>query len=354
MKMRSAIRKFLGASMLALVMALAGLTGLPGLDGSGGKAFAQSGKSVRPPASAVLPTTIIPQPGASDRWRAIRYGVVGTVSIPDKKAGIMVQSEGEAWRVLTQGPLQSVGSWLLLLSVLAIIAYYLIRGRVRVESGLSGRTVQRFSDNERFGHWLSATTFIVLALTGLNLMYGRLVLLPILGPEAFSALTDFGKIAHNYLAFGFMIGLVIMFKNWAKDNMPDATDAVWLAQGGGLFGKKGVHPPAKKFNAGQKFIFWSVMVGGAILTVSGLILLFPFAVTDIYGMQTTQLIHAAVALILIAVMVGHIYIGSLGMQGAFGAVSSGNVEVNWAREHHSLWAKEAIGAEGKGKSGARG
>lgn len=339
MKIRSAIGKFLGASMLALVMALAGLTGLPGLDGSGGKAYAQSGKSVRPPASAVLPTTIVPQQGSSDRWRSIRRGISGTVSIPDKKAGIMVQSEGESWRLLKEGKLRSTGMWVLLATVLLLAAYYLTRGRIRVHSGMSGRTVERFGQSERFGHWLSATTFIVLALTGLNLMYGRFVLLPILGADAFSALTDFGKMAHNYLAFGFMVGLVIMFKNWAKDNMPDATDSAWLARGGGFFGK-GAHPPAKKFNAGQKFIFWTVIIGGVVMAVTGLILLFPFAVTDIYGMQTTTLIHSALALFMIAVMIAHIYIGSLGMQGAFAAVSTGQVEINWAKENHSLWVKD--------------
>ena len=170
-------------------------------------------------------------------------------------------------------------------------------------------------------------------------MYGKFVLIPILGKPAFAAISYYGKFIHNYLAFPFMLGVVLMFVIWVRHNLFDRYDLNWLLKAGGLL-VKGVHPPARRFNFGQKFVFWSVIFGGAALSVSGLVLLFPFTVTDIFGMQDAQLIHAAVALVLIAIMIGHIYIGSLGMVGAFDAMGTGMVDKNWAKEHHSVWVEE--------------
>ena len=210
---------------------------------------------------------------------------------------------------------------------------------------------------------MTAVCFIVLALTGLNLLYGKHVLLPVLGPEVFAAITLAGKYAHNYLSFGFMVGVVLMFVLWVRHNLPSKYDVKWLAQGGGLL-VKGTHPPAKKFNFGQKIIFWCVILGGLSLSLSGIALLFPFqlamfnptfAVLNTIGfdlptnltameeMQLSQLWHAGVGLVLIAIIVGHIYIGSLGMEGAFAAMGSGQVDENWAREHHAVWVAEVKG-----------
>src|SRR3546814_644891 len=140
---------------------------------------------------------------------------------------------------------------------------------------MSGRKIERFNGLERFAHWLTATTFVVLALTGLNLLYGRYFLLPLVGPEIFSALTIGGKYAHNFLAFGFMIGIVMIAVLWVRQNILNRYDIIWLAKGGGMF-TKGTHPPARKFNAGQKILFWIVVLGGISISLSGLALLFPF------------------------------------------------------------------------------
>jgi formate dehydrogenase subunit gamma len=220
---------------------------------------------------------------------------------------------------------------------------------------------------ERFAHWLTAVCFIVLALTGLNLLYGKHVLLPVLGPTVFAALTLAGKYAHNYLAFGFMVGVVMMVVLWVRHNIPNKVDFQWLAKGGGLF-VKGVHPPSKKFNAGQKFIFWTVVLGGLSLSLSGISLLFPFTFAmfeptysflNVFGfglptdltpmdeMLHSQLWHTWIALGLIAIVIAHIYIGSLGMEGAFDAVGTGHVDENWAREHHNLWVEEVKSAAPK-------
>ena len=239
-----------------------------------------------------------------------------------------------------------------------------------VDSGLSGQTIERFNSLERATHWLTASSFIVLALTGLNVLYGRYIFKPILGPEIFAAVTSYGKFVHNYIAFAFILGIILMFVLWVRHNIPNTTDLRWLAVGGGLF-SKGVHPPSKRFNAGQKLIFWSVIIGGASLSVSGVALLFPFEVsiwagtfsllnmlglslpTELSALQETQLSliwHSLVGLVMIAIIIGHIYIGSVGMEGAIDAVGSGQVDLNWAREHHNLWVEEVESDAKKGQA----
>ncbi len=353
----SNIRKLVGALALALVVAYGGaavLTGSPALDMA--QAQAQTGGQVPGGASGAL--------SQSEMWRAVRGGITGTVSIPDKQAGQLVQSDGDVWRAAKNGPLSQFGGIFLLVSIIAIAAFFLIRGKIRIDHGRDpqGRTIERFNALERATHWLTASSFIVLGLTGLNVSYGRFVLKPILGPDAFGALTYYGKLAHNYIAFAFILGIVMMFFLWVRHNIPTLRDLKWLAVGGGLF-SKGVHPEAPRFNAGQKIVFWLVILGGASLTLSGLALMFPgdiqpwagtFAILNKLGadlptnlsiLQETQLSvlwHSLVGLIMIGAIIGHIYIGSLGMEGAIDAVASGQVDLNWAKEHHSLWVEEEM------------
>jgi formate dehydrogenase subunit gamma len=273
--------------------------------------------------------------------RALR-GAQGIVSIPDAKAAVLIQPQGRNWRQTMEGTIRSLGMWLVLGMLAVIIAFFLLRGRVTIEHGPSGRRVQRFNGLERFVHWFTASAFIVLALTGLNVTFGRHVLLPLLGPDLFSNVSLAFKYVHNYVAFAFMIGVVLTFLIWVIHNIPNRHDLEWLAAGGGLVGR-GTHPPAGKFNAGQKAVFWSVVVGGVALSVTGLYMLFPFQFGDIHSQQLMTVIHAIVALVLIAIIIAHIYIGTLGMEGAFDAMSTGQVDENWAREHHSVWYAQLKG-----------
>ena len=286
-----------------------------------------------------------------------------TSSIPDKQAGTMIQSYGEDWRLFRNGPLKDIGIWALVGMVGLLALFFLIRGRIRIDAGPSGRVIERFNEVERIAHWLTASTFVVLALTGLNLLYGQYVLLPILGPSIFSAITIGGKYAHNFLAFGFMLGVLMMIVLWVRHNIPNRYDLIWILKLGGLF-SKGVHPPSRKFNAGQKLIFWSVVLGGISISLSGLALMFPFklaffdgtfaflnmigfdlptGLTAMQEMQLSQIWHAVVGVVLVAIILAHIYIGSLGMEGAFDAMGSGYVDENWAREHHNVWVAEVKG-----------
>lgn len=315
------------------------------------------------PTGGTVPGNALGAASDTEIWRQVRQGIQGTVSIPDAKAGQLIQSEGESWRAWRNGPLSTFGGWALLGMIIALALFFALRGRIRIDAGPAGRTVERFNAIERFAHWLTAVSFIVLAITGLNLLYGRYVLLPILGPEVFSAITIAGKYAHNFIAFAFMLGVAMMLVLWLRHNIPNRYDLIWLSKAGGLF-SKGVHPPSKKFNAGQKVIFWAVVLGGFSISLSGISLLFPFefkmfegtyatlnafgaglpeTLTPMQEMQLSQLWHTIVGLFLIAVILAHIYIGSIGMEGAFAAMGSGQVDENWAREHHNIWVAELKG-----------
>ena len=315
--------------------------------------------------------------GSSDPelWRALRYGSADiTVSSGGEVATVLMQDGGMRWLNWRKGPLASWGGYLLLATLALLVLFYLIRGRIRIDGKKTGRTITRFKTIERFGHWLLAGSFILLGVTGLVTLFGRFGLIPLIGKDAFATLAIGSKWVHNNVSWAFMLALVMIFAMWIVHNLPDRTDLNWLAKGGGLF-KKGVHPPAKKFNAGQKFIFWAVILLGVSVSASGLSLLFPFelpmfaatfeklnaiGIPQLIGlgelrtelapheeMQYAQLWHAIVAFLMMAIIIAHIYIGSIGMEGAFEAMGSGEVEEQWAREHHALWVEEMKSSGGK-------
>lgn len=307
-------------------------------------AGAQHGQDPRPAAQTVNPSGQNPTSQSvreEDLLRQLQGGahMGGRVSIPDYKASVLQQPQGRDYREFRETYLPWIGGIAVLGMILALAAFFFTRGRIRLDhSEESGRKILRFNAFERFTHWLTALTFIALAVSGLNYIFGKRLLLPLIGPEAFAAWSQYAKFVHNYLSWPFMIGLLIMIVVWLRDNIPDRTDVTWLRQGGGLIGDG--HPPARRFNAGQKLIYWSVALGGLALSASGIVMLFPFSAADVNGMQLAQYIHATVGVLLIAVMIAHIYIGSLGMEGAYDAMGSGEVDLAWARTHHSLWVEE--------------
>ena len=332
--------------------------------GGGQPALAQTGGEV--------PGQTLGLNSDADLWRYIRQGNTGNTQMKNELAAVMIQSEGDNWRSVRNGPISVYGAAGVIGIIVLLAAFYSWRGRIMIDAGPSGKTIERFGSLDRFSHWLMAGSFVVLALTGLNLLYGRYVLLPVIGPEAFSAITTAGKYAHNYLSFAFMAGLALSFLLWVKHNIPSKIDLEWLKAGGGIL-SKGVHPPARKFNAGQKMIFWIVMIGGLSVSMSGIALMFPFqtamfaktfGLLNIIGLdlptnltllqeqQLNQLWHAIVSLVLMTIIIAHIYIGSVGMEGALDAMNSGKVDRNWAKEHHNLWVKEVDAAEKSGKSSA--
>jgi len=284
--------------------------------------------------------------------------VQGRVSIPDQRSNVLIQPAGRDWRQFRQNTLPLIGAVAIVGAAALLLLFLAVRGRVRIAQGFSGQTIERFNATERFAHWLTASSFVVLALTGLNVTFGRDYLLPVVGAETFTLLSQWAKYLHNYMSFAFVLGLVMIFLLWVIHNVPTGRGVRWIAEGGGIVGDK--HPPAGRFNAGQKLVFWTVVLGGAALAITGYMLMFPFYSlpsstltaynTSIDAIQTAQVIHGIVGLVMIAVILGHIYIGTVGMQGAFSSMGSGQVDVNWARQHHSIWAEKELGRQGSGST----
>ncbi len=270
--------------------------------------------------------------------------IQGRGTIPDVKSYVLEQPAGREWRIFHQIYLHWIGGIAIVGIFVLLAVFYLWRGTLRF-GARAGRTMLRFNAFERFVHWMTAVCFIVLSLSGLNITFGRQLLLPLIGPDAFSAWSMAAKYAHNYLSFPFTIGVVLMFLIWIASNLPTRVDIEWLKRGGGMLG--GEEPPAYKFNAGEKLIFWIVVIGGGLSAATGYFLLFPFYLAEIAGMQVAQVVHSVVGVLYIAAMLVHIYMGTLGMEGAFEGMANGEVDINWAKSHHSLWYDEVTGMTGQ-------
>jgi formate dehydrogenase subunit gamma len=291
-------------------------------------AAAQQPNSVDPTANAVREEQLLQQ------FKTIQ----GRGSIPDTKSYTLEQPAGRDWRHFHQVTLPWIGAVAILGILAVLVVFYLSRGMVRLESGRSGRTIVRFNAAERSVHWMTATCFIILGISGLNITFGRSLLLPLMSPETFTAWSEWAKYAHNYLSFPFTLGVVLIFFMWIAGNIPNRVDVEWFKRGGGLIGHD--HPPAYRFNGGQKLIYWIVVLGGTAVAVSGYVLIFPFYGTSVETMQDAEIVHGTVAMLFIAAMLAHIYIGTIGMEGAFEAMGQGTVDINWAKEHHRLWLEE--------------
>jgi formate dehydrogenase subunit gamma len=310
-------------------------------------------------------------------FRQLRYNEA-SINVSSKSAAseILVQDSGMSWLTLREGPLQNYGG-LSLIGMIGLLAFfYLLRGRIPVEEGLAGITIERFKPVERFAHWLLASSFILLGLTGLLTLFGRNFLIPLIGHETFSIFALGSKWIHNNVSWAFMASLIVIFIFWVVHNIPTRLDIKWILQGGGIFSAKS-HPSAKKFNAGQKIIFWVVIILGTSVSFSGLSLLFPFefpmfaatfsklnslGIPTLLGidtlptnllpheeMQLSQVWHTIVAFVMMAVIIAHIYIGSVGMVGAYDAMGSGQVDINWAKQHHDIWEEEVSNQTTKNK-----
>jgi formate dehydrogenase subunit gamma len=295
--------------------------------------------SLAPPALAQQPSSVNPTASSVKEDKLLQqfHRIEGRGSIPDTKSYVVEQPEGRNWRQFHEVTLRWIGVIAILGMLALLIAFYAIRGTIKIESGRSGRTITRFNGIERFTHWLAAGSFVVLALTGLNITFGKPLLLPLMGPEAFSKFSVAAKYVHDYLSFPFVLGLILIFVLWVRGNVPGRIDLEWLKKAGGLVGHE--HPPARRFNAGQKAVFWLVILIGAAMTVSGYYLIFPFYAAGIAGMQIAEIVHGVLAVLFVAAILAHIYIGTIGMEGAFEAMGGGEVDLNWAKEHHSLWVE---------------
>ena len=291
------------------------------------------------------------QPGnLAPTFRAIKEGGQNYSSLPAPEASVLIQPKaqffgqarattaGEAWRQYRNGPLTKIGGWLLIAAVLGIAAMYFIFGPIKLKEGRTGRLIERFTSVERLAHWTMAISFVILAVTGITMLFGKYVVLPVFGHTLFGLLAYLCKNIHNFVGPVFTVSTVVFFVIYVKDNLPEASDLKWLTRAGGAIGKG--HVSAGRFNAGEKIWFWGGVVAlGLVVSASGFALdmLFPGIESTRGNMQIANAIHLAGAVLFASMSLAHIYIGTIGMEGAYEAMRTGYVDDAWAKEHHDLW-----------------
>lgn len=293
------------------------------------------------PSDIALAQVVDDQNQRANFWRAVREGYSGYSSVKGPETGVFINNGGQNWRQLRNGPISTYGGWALIAAVIGCLLFYLVRGRIKIDAALSGQSVPRWETWERFMHWFTAAGFVILAITGLSMLFGRLVLIPVLGPGGFSAWANLSINVHNVVGPFFSIGVFAMLLFWVKNNLFNATDWKWFKAGGGIIGN--AHPSAGKLNGGEKVWFWIViLVGLAAVCGSGFGLIGWLAQLGIGDetratMQFMHKVHAIAAIVWIVMFFGHAYIGTIGTEGALEGMATGRVSVEWAKQHHDLW-----------------
>ena len=285
-------------------------------------------------------------------WRQVGAGATGYSSLPASEApeagnliqpfvqypGSKLTTAGEAWRQVRNNWIIPYGGSLLLIAALAIALFYYGKGTMKLHGQETGRKIERFTPLERAAHWTNAIAFVCLAVSGLVIAWGKFFIQPIIGNALFGWLTYALKNLHNFAGPLFAVSLIIVFVTFLKDNWPSKEDITWLIKGGGMF--SGQEVPSHRFNAGEKVVFWLGVLGlGVIVVASGLVLdkLIPGLIYERGTMQIANMIHGVATVLMMAMFMGHIYMGTIGMQGAYSAMRTGYVDETWAKEHHELW-----------------
>jgi formate dehydrogenase subunit gamma len=295
----------------------------------------------------------VTQPGNNAPvWRDVQSGVPHSTTVRGVETAVLIQpparfpgqesisTAGEAWRLFRNGPVTFYGGWLVVLTLIAIFGFYFWKGPVRLHRKPTGRLVHRFNIVERAVHWSTAASFCLLGLTGLIMFFGKHLLLPLLGYTVFSWLATAAKTFHNFIAPLFIVSVLAMVVLFIKDNFPRRYDLKWFARAW-AFMARGEHVPTGRFNAGEKGWFWFGVVGLSIaVSWSGLVLLFPNFEQTRAVMQDAWVVHAIAALVYIAISLGHIYLGTIGVEGAYGNMRTGYTDETWAKEHHEYWYNE--------------
>jgi formate dehydrogenase subunit gamma len=281
-------------------------------------------------------------------WRDVRSGKEEYTSIKGRETGILVQTYGETWRQLKNGWITPIVGWLIAAVVVVIGAFYKWRGAIKVHGAPTGRLIQRFTPLERYVHWVVGISFAILGVTGLIMMLGKYVLLPVIGYTLFGWLAQLSKHLHNFAGPVFAVSLLVFIVMFVKDNLPRLYDFGWLLKVGGMV--SGEHVPSGKFNAGEKVWFWvGVVALSLIVSASGLVLNFPNFDQVRAIMIEMNVVHAVAAGAVMAASLGHIYLGTLGVEGAYDAMRYGYVDEAWAKEHHEYWYNDV--KSGKIKAG---
>ncbi|HZM35278.1 MAG TPA: formate dehydrogenase subunit gamma [Burkholderiales bacterium] len=295
----------------------------------------------------------VTQPGNNAPvWRQVREeGQAHYTSLPGREMGVLVQSAGETWRQIRNGPVTFYGGWLVVIVCLILAAVYFGRGPIKLHDKPTGRLIRRFSTFEQVVHWCTAISFVVLGISGLIMLFGKYVLLPVFGYTLFGWLAALSKNLHNFVGPFFIVSVLAMILIWLRDNLPRSYDWQWFGRVWGFF-MRGEHIPSGRFNAGEKVWFWAgVVVLSVVVAWSGLILLFPNFDQTRAAMQEAWIWHVVAAVIYIAMSLGHIYMGTIGVEGAYGNMRTGDTDETWAKEHHSIWYDEVKSGRGAASAG---
>lgn len=339
-KRKMAIYALLGVLAMAFILPMAGYT----VHFLGSDAYAQGAEGVTNP--------------RANYWRAVEGGVAGYSAVQGPETGVLIGSGGVDWQQFRNGFVAKYLPWGIV-GMLALLAlYHLIHGRNNLEERVSGKKIKRWGWFDRLVHWMTAISFIALAITGLSMLIGRALLIPLLGKAGFASWAQASIVIHNVLGPVFAVGILLMIVMWVRHNVPNATDLQWFKQGGGLFSQ--THPSAGRMNGGEKVWFWLVTFIGLAVCFTGVVMLAPvwgYGIPQWLGflpwvegsrldMQEANVVHAVLSLVWTAVALGHIYIGTAGTEGALEGMSTGYVSTEWARQHHDQWYEEMV-AEGK-------
>jgi formate dehydrogenase subunit gamma len=300
------------------------------------------------------------QPGNNaPMWRSVVSGVEGFTSLPKSQApeaGVLIQAPiqypgsrmttaGEAWRQVRNNWIIPYGAALFLIALGALAIFYFGRGPIGHSDavGGGGRRIERFTPFERSAHWANAIAFLILAISGLVMAFGKFFLLPIMGGTLFGVLTYVLKNLHNFAGPVFAVSLVIVILTFVRDELPQRGDLRWLLRAGGVFSKSGHELPAHRFNAGEKAVFWiGAFVLGSIAVGSGLVMDKVLPNID-YGrstMQVAHMLHSTSTVLMLCILSLHIYLGTVGYRGAYTAMRRGYVDEAWASEHHAYWYED--------------
>jgi len=325
-----------------------------------------------PGSSATITTTPLLEPQPTDTnaqrarsqplnnapfWRGVHDSgrIPGTVNNLDQgERGVLVQpitmypgtratTAGEAWRQMRNWWIVPIGGVIILFVVAAVFGYYFWKGPIGGHGRKTGRLIERFTPYERFVHWSTAITFTILAVSGVVIAFGKFLLLPIIGGQLFGWLTWALKTLHNFVGPLFAICAVLLFISYLPSNLPSRDDVRWLMRAGGMLG--GEHPPSGRFNAGEKIVFWGgLLFLGVFVIASGFALdkIVPGLELTRPQMQVVHIVHAVASMFIIAMFVGHAYMGTIGVAGSYQAMRTGYVDEGWAEEHHPLWHEDIV------------
>ena len=274
-------------------------------------------------------------------WRAVRDGVPAYSSTPQQGHTVLIVNSAENWREFRNGILVRFSPWIIIAALLGMAAFYLKVGQEKLTRPRSGHLIVRFSLFERTVHWYTAALFIIMGVTGLGLLLGRYVLIPVFGHFAVAGLLQASKVLHNYCGPLLLTGFVAEFILWVRFNIPRRYDLDWFKNMGGMIGH-GPMPHIGRINAGEKGWFWLIILFGSAVGITGVLLDFPVWGLGRKAMQIAHAIHAPVAVLFLTVSLGHIYMGTIGVEGAFEAMWKGTVDAVWAEQNHDLWYEEVV------------